>query len=210
MQIALQDIRTLGYKKISKFFLSSNKEEFFNNLQTLNTLYCTMKIPAYSLLNKWYLLEECISSSEDSIRGYSLFIYNLEPMIDLESPSDSAKRRCRNTWESIWNNFGSIANLEGYQITLLKDFGLKLLFIYANIQNTNDELIKLCGDTQIKEDMYNLVVSMLDFYNVVLTWAIFTQQEVSFTKNNLSFIDVLGMLILDNEKEFKSSLRSIC
>ena len=50
MQIALQDIRTLGYKKLAKFYL--NDKDFFDNLQYLNTLYCTMKIPAYSLLNK--------------------------------------------------------------------------------------------------------------------------------------------------------------
>lgn len=211
MQIALQDIRTLGYKKISKFYLSKeSKEKFFENLQSLNTLYYTMKIPAYSLLNKWSLVEEFITPNDENIRGYSLFVYNLEPMINLESPSDSAKRKCRNMWGSVWDNFGSIAGLEGYQITLLKDFGLKALFIYANYISKSDELNKLCASTSIdNENLYKLLLSILDFYNIVLTWAIFTQQESNFTKNNLSFIDVLSMLVVDSGEEFECSLKNI-
>ena len=208
MQIALQDIRTLGYKKISKFYLDEiDKDKFFKDLQSLNTLYCAMKIPAYSLLNKWYLIEDFITPNDENIRGYSLFVYNLEPMINLETPSDSAKRKCRNTWFSIWDNFGSIAGLEGYQITLLKDFGLKVLFIYANHMSKSSEISKLCSGTDLHD--YDLLLSILDFYNVILTWAIFTQQESNFTKNNLSFIDVLSMLVTNNSEEFKCNLKSV-
>lgn len=188
MQIALQDIRTLGYKKLAKFYL--NDKDFFDNLQYLNTLYCTMKIPAYSLLNKWSCLSDELLSS-DKIKGYTSFVYSLEPMIDFESPSNASKRKCRNMWLSIWDNFGATAGLADYQIILLRDFGLKLLFIISDCENEKIKL--LCED-------------ILKFYNRILKWSIFTQQESNFTKNNLSFIDVLSMLVEDDIDEFSSSL----
>lgn len=210
MQIALQDIRTLGYKKIIKYYLNTDKrEKFFEDLQSINILYYTMKIPAYSLLNKWSLLE-VDDSLRESIRGYSSFIYSLEPMIDLEAPSDSSKRKCRNTWDSVWNTFGSISKLEGYQVTLLKDFGLKVLFIYFNCVSYNDELNKLCCNTRIKDERLLCVLEyMLNFYNVVLTWALFSQQESNFTKNNFSFIGVINMLVVNDEVEFEKELRML-
>lgn len=215
MQIALQDIRTLGYKKISKFYLSNEKKgSFFSDLQKLNTLYYTMKIPAYSLLNKWKLISDWTKADDftetKEVRGYSRFIYSLEPMIDLESPSNSAKRKCRNTWDSMWDNFGSISELEDYELTLIKDFGLKILFIYCNyFIKDSEELNKLCCNSTLDGSLFNTLKYILDFYNIILTWAIFTQQESNFNKNGLCFIDVLNMLVMDNYEEFNCSLRSI-
>lgn len=212
MQIALQDIRTLGYKKIAKFFLE-DVSKFFEDLQYLNNLYYNMKIPAYSLLNKWTLVDNNLSEEAKSttVRGYYLFVNSLEPLICLEEvPSCSAKRKCRNMWSSIWNNFGLVSNIEGYQITLLKDFGLKALFIFANYNSDNEDLKKLCFNMSIEDDnLYSVLLRVLDFYNIILTWSVFSQQESNFTKNNLSFVDVLCSLVVDNKDDFKKSLSNI-
>lgn len=208
MQIALQDIRVLGYNKINKCYLDShNRELFFDKLNSVNTLFNAMKIPAYSLLNKWSLLEDVKDSKE--IEGYSIFIHYVEPMIDLDKPTSSSKRKCRNTWDSIWDNFGVVIGLEDYQISIVKEFGLKLLFLFALYNSPTEDLNKLCCSLIISESIYKLVEDLLEFYNIVLKWAIFTQQEENFNKNNLSFIDVLRILVVDDKEDFEMSLSRV-
>lgn len=206
MQLALQDIKILGYKKIGRRYLNS---EFISKLKDINNLYYSMRIPAYSLLNKWYLVESL--AKDENIRGYTSFVYGLEPMIGLtDSPDASSKRKCRNSWSSIWDNIGSISELDECEIMVLSDFGLKILFIYASCMiKGNDELDKFCCYNNLSCDLYKDLQDILNFYNVVLTWALFTQQESNFTKNNLSFIDVLSMLVLCNEVEFEEKLKSL-
>lgn len=209
MQIALQDIKVLGYKKISKCYLScESKDFFFDKLNELNTLFNAMRLPAFSLLNKWSLIDEVKDSKE--IEGYSVFIHYIEPMIDLDEPTTASKRRCRNSWDSIWNNFGAVANLEDYQVSLMKDFGLKILFIFAYFYDTNNrDLKKLCCNLEVSERLYSLIEELLEFYNIVLKWAIFTQQESNFSKNDLSFIDVLSTLVVEDKEGFERSLANI-
>ena len=93
---------------------------------------------------------------------------------------------------------------------MLLNFLLKILFIYASYYNKNFELDKICDNIKIEDsDLYGVLLYFLNFYNLVLSWAVFTQQETNFTKNNLSFIDVLSMLTLCDDKEFEDSLRNI-
>lgn len=214
MQIALQDIRTLGYKKLMLNYASKSESslKFLEDLQSINIIFYNMKIPAYSLLNKWKLLSDILSDDsidKRKIRGYSLLVHSLEPMIDVDEPSASAKRKCRNTWDSIWNNFGSVNSLADYEVNLIKDFGIKLLFIYIN-QNVNDNiLLSLCNNERVPSRLLDSLNEIVEFYNSILTWSIFTQQESNFTKNELCFLDVLYMLVVDSSKSFESNLKTL-
>ena len=209
MQIALQDIRILGYKKIAKYFID-DKSDFFNSIQSLNNLFYNLKIPAYSLLNKWKAIDDNLSDEDKSsnMRGYYLFVNNLEPLISFEdNPSVSAKRKCRNMWNFVWDTFGQVLGLEEYQLTLLKDFGLKIAFIYAGLDTEfTDIFFKLSEEHPGSKD---LVLRLLEFYNIILIWSVFCQQESNFTKNNLNPIEVLNILVLSSKSEFETILYNI-
>lgn len=209
MQIALQDIRTLGYKKIMLGYTDedSSSLSFLEDLKSINILFYTMKIPAYSLLNKWKLLGN--NNNLEEIRGYSLLVHNLEPMIDIAEPTASSKRKCRNTWDSIWSNFGIVNCLEDYEINLIKDFGIKLLFIFVNQCIDDESISALCNETRVSDNMLISLKHIMNFYNSVLTWSMFTQQESNFTKNDLCFIDVLNMLVVDDSTSFENNLKSL-
>lgn len=209
MQIALQDMRTLGYKKIMLGYTDEGLSSlsFFEDLKSINILFYNMKIPAYSLLNKWKLLGS--NSNLAEIRGYSLLVHALEPMIDIAEPTASSKRKCRNTWNSIWNNFGSVNCLEDYEINLIKDFGIKLLFIFVNQFIDDENISALCNETRVSDTMIDSLRHIVNFYNSVLIWSIFTQQEINFTKNGLCFIDVLNVLVLDDSESFENNLKSL-
>lgn len=208
MQISLQDIRLLGYKKLYNIFFEESK--FLDaKIQALSTVYCNLRIPAYSLLNKWNLVQNL---NKEDIKGYSMLVHSLEPMIDIDNPSDSAKRKCRNTWGSIFENFGEASKLEKYEVVVLKDVGLKLPFIYANSISTNEsnsDLEKLCKDCIIprSDDLFDNLEVALDFYNYILIWAVFTQQESNFSKNNMSHLDVLSLLTSEKDIFLDSLLK---
>lgn len=206
MQIALQDIRVLGYKKIIRYYSGDRFKRIMAGIEELDCLYYDVKIAPYSLLNKWKLLSEI--KDRDEIRGYSLLVYSLEPMIDFEIASDASKRKCRNTWNSLWVNFGTVFGLESWKIMRIRDVGLKILFIYANYCTSSSEISAICKNNNVIPNI-ELLEDILDFYNTVLIWSVFSQQESNFTKNNLSFLDILSMLVVDTDDEFKSDLSKL-
>lgn len=208
MRLAVQDIRVLGYKKICKEYLwGTKKESFLDYLRDISTLYCTMKIPAYSWLNKCDIIHDRLGQKDKNIKGYDELLFSFELSIDFSNPSESAKRKCRKTWDKIWDNFGVCAGFEGYQVELLKDFGIKVLFIYLNQDSDNPDLNELCGNTRLEgSDLKASFNNLLKFYNSVIMWAMFCMQEANFTKNNMSYLDVLNMLAVIDSKDFYSKL----
>lgn len=194
MQLALQDIRCMGYNKIFNFYIE-NKAEFFEMLRELNNKFYNLRVPAYSFLDKWHSISVKATDVDKSkrLKGYFTYVNSLEPLIDAEEkPSISAKRRCRNTWNTIWNNFSLVSGLQEHEISLLQDLGLKLPFICFTIENDD------------------FLARVLNFYNIVLTWSVFCQQESNFSKNSMTFIDVLNTLAITNKSSFEDFIYSLC
>lgn len=213
MQLSIQVIRGLGFKKINKMYLSGDKKvKFFKALENLNTRYGAMRLVPYSFMDKWSLIEDYDKDNEFAklINGYVLFTFSIEPLSEVKLPTPSAKRKCRNTWNSIWNSFGLVNNLTDSEVCLLKDFGIKLAFIYASYKLNTEELTKLCKDSKLKnEETLEMIEKFVGFYNSVLSWNALSQQELNFIKNGKEPEDVLEILVAYGSKDFRDFLDTV-
>lgn len=211
MQISLQELKLLGYKKIYNMYLRdrNNRESFLNGIRYLDRKFYSMEITAYGLLNRYRIISNI--KPEGVMRGYSLFAYSLEPMIGVDDPSLSAKRKCRNIWESMWSNLQKVSRLEGYELDLMDKIGLKIVFIYASYcyRYENKGLNKLCNDIRLNDNEFRMVTSLMGFYNALLTWTVLTQQESNLSKNSMNVNDAMYLLVEDSNK-FMEKLSNIC
>ena len=185
MQIALQDIRQWGNIKIGKTFFRTldDKEMLIQNIALLNTEYAEIKISAYSLPKKWNKLS---INLKNYFSGLYTFVLDCEPMIDMIDIDEVCQRKFRNNWTRTWKNIGEDLKLSKSEIALLSEFGIKLAFI-------------LCVEDFVwSRDLHNII----SFYNSLLIWSVFTQSDLNFEKNSLSFLNVLKVLSITDNNEF--------
>lgn len=179
MQIAVMDIRRWGYNKISKYFYSTSEKRasFFSTLAELNSANYDIKVSSYGFLNNWGSLKENI---DKNYKGLEYIVYDTDPFIDSIKLEDITKRKFRNTYDSIMKNIGRDLELSDSEVNILSDLGLKLAYI------------------EYKEELDWVFV----FYNTLLKWSFFTMQESNFSKNNLSFLSLIGLMTYEDCETF--------
>lgn len=183
MQIALQDIRRWGNLKIAEHFFPcwNDRLLFIQKLSLINSNYNFYKASAYSFPRKH---KNISYNSRNLYSGIESFILDCEPMIDNIEIDDICQRRFRNSWNSLWKSFCEDLEFSDSEKIMLSELGIRLAYI-------------LSEDTD-----YSDLQDVIDFYNAVIRWSLFTKQESNFEKNDLSFISVMEMLVTSNSSDF--------
>ena len=175
MQLSLQDIRLLGYRKIINFY---DDGVLFNKIKNQSIEEFDKKCSPYSLSRKWKDIKCRVY--EIGYYGLEMFLRMCEPMIDNEvvCTEKGVQRKVRNKWNVIWSDIFESLQEDELTSNMIKDFG-----------------IKLCYSEDIDE-------SVVCFYNDLLFWSVFTQSNINFEVVDLTFIDVLECMIVNTEPEF--------
>ena len=129
MQIAIQDIRKLGFKKISQNFYSSEqgKLAFLERLRIENMMLSEYKASAFSfpkMYNKAYKnIKLCYF-------GIIKFMDMCEPMMrSIDSPDSSVQRKFRNQWNSMWKAVRKDLDLSEESMVMLKNLGIRIALV---------------------------------------------------------------------------------
>lgn len=200
MNISLQDVRNLGYKKIHLNYCETVKQKrlFFSSMEKFNALFSSFKLPPYSFLNYWSEIKDL---NDADIGGMKSLVLSVEPLISVNEPSNSVKRKFRNTWESVWDKYGEISGLSISELSVLKEVGLKIPIFLSSYELGNEKASQVTKDITLDNTMRNLLQTVCYFYNSVLYWYIQTQFESVFTVKDKSLYDIIESLcVLDNQK----------
>lgn len=190
MQIALQDIRRWGNKKISlKYFQTSeSKFRFINRIASYNNQNYSIKASPYSVPSIWTKVD-----FSRNLRGiYDSFLdftYSCEPLLDNVVADDIVKRKFRNTWTKLWSNLAKDLDLSSSEEKVLMEFGLRLAFIVNSGVNLNEDLNEI-----------------LEFYNIIIKWSLFTQKECNFDRNGMNHLDIIDMLIFRDSSDLVNDI----
>lgn len=183
MQFSLQDVRKWGFIKIGEHFKLRTKEDIgklYKSKDGLSLLLSTEKSRgAYSIPAKWGTIKDNL----DHYYGFVKFMDSVEPMIELTEVDDICKRRFRNMWDVTWKNYVSAFSCDTALEAWLSETGTKLAFI------SSDKF------EEVGKEVY-------DFFNAILIWSIFTQQEVNFSKNSIDVLDLITLMIKLSNEDF--------
>lgn len=182
MQYALQDIRRWGNRKILNYYFRGN---FYERLCKVNIGGFDVRVSPYSFAKHWGVLQDSL----DGYEGIRLFMLSCEPMIDVIEPDEICKRKFRNTWSKVFKSFCMDTGLDGTKEACLSDLGLRICFMMKS-------------GVAVPRDI-------LDFYNLVLMWAMFTQHESNFTKNNYNCNDIIENMVLLSGVDFNNFVKSL-
>lgn len=191
MQFALQDIRKWGYKKIAlKYFnTSESRFRFINRITLYNAQYYNIKASPYSIPSIWSKVELGRSLKSTYI-SFLNFAYSCEPLLDNVVADDIVKRKFRNTWTKLWSNFSKDLGLSDSEEKVLMEFGIRLAFII------NEQGVLFSEDLN----------EILEFYNAVIKWSLFTQKEGNIYRNDLEPLDIIDLLIFKDSHDFVDDL----
>lgn len=181
MQIALQDYRRWGNLKVVEFMQNSYKvsiEDIMSAVSKFNSKYYDIDCVTYSFPDNWVKIKDDVSYKYD---GLEMLMYSIEPFIDTGSVDAVCKRKFRNTWTKIWSNFTKDVNLSETEMVLLSDFGIRLAYALSKDKNLHKN-----------KD----IAILLYFYNSILKWSYFTFNEIAFSRNNVTYEEVLDYLIV--------------
>lgn len=177
MQLALQDIRRLGSKKITRKYMSDDyaKNKFMSICGQESLARYSYKVSSYAFLRNWGTIKDSVAKY---YTGMNKLVHDIEPFIDQIEVDDMVKRKFRNQYESIWGFIGKDLSLEPNEVTMLSDLGLKMAL------------------------SVNPASKALDFFNSMFIWYLFTSKEVNFERSGLTFLDVLEVLCVMTDDEF--------
>lgn len=180
MQIALQDVRKLGYKKIMLGLAETpqQREILFKYLQTIYARLCNIKCSAFSFPKKYH---DTVSNTSRYYDGMLRFLRTCEPMIDNIEVTQICQRKFRNQWTSLWQSFSKDLHLSEQESALLCDLGIKLYF---------------------SDDTSPEVLNVIKLFNSILNWYIFTQSESVTETMGYDVIDLLTMLSTNSNSDF--------
>lgn len=203
MQVALKDVRNIGYKKVFKGYFCSERHynSFIGLSEKLYADLSNIKVQPYSLINYW----EEINQLEGSAVGLKKLITSIEPLIDVNPRVKFVKAKFRNTWDNIWEKFGEVNGLSATTVTMLSDLGIKIPLVIASYECESKKLDKLNIQIDVEEHL-DFLSSFADFYNIVLTWYCETQFESILITNNKSILDALSFLSLTSNEDFNNIL----
>ena len=188
MQIALHDIRRIGYKKIFSYFIEDFDYNIIDEIKNLNSSIYSYDDSAFSVLNNWGSAEDIISS--DYFGFYNL-VNNYTPMVSEVGAETITKRKFRNTWQKMWTNISKDMEIPEDNIKILADCGIRLVHYLYNSNLSKEDIAKNFRLNDI-----------LKFYNVIFKWTIFSDKELNFKKNDMTHIDVLELISLKSPNKF--------
>lgn len=175
MQIALQDLRRLGTLKIGEMYINT---EFLNKLNKLNNECITIKSSSYTVPRVWNSLDKEILKPYSSIIA---FMNIVEPTIEFVGYNEINQRKFRNMWERLFHTLAKDLGLSENEEVLIRDLGVRLIYYVCE---------------------YVVDEEILQFYNTIIQWYIFTLSEVNLDRYKLSVIDLLDILCLNDSKDF--------
>lgn len=205
MNVSLQDVRHLGYKKIYNYFCGDERLKmlFTTNLERVNTLFSGFKIQPYSFLGYYDSIKGLDDLDGNSIKR---LVKNTEPLIDISEPDNASKRKFRNTWTLIWEKFGEVNNLSQIEVSILSDLGLKLPLVLSSYTLLDEKAIRITKDLRLEDT--SCLTELSEFYNAVINWFCLTQFESLLTVKHKSLFDLLKFVALEDSEDFTNKLKS--
>ena len=176
MQIALQDLRKLGFQKIKNSF---NWELFIFDLKRLDVDLREYKSSPFGVPKKWGTLDKVPLGS---YAGILKFMRVVDPTIDYDECTEITQRKFRNMWQRFSSSLAKDICCTEYEEKLIRDVGIKLIYYLG--MGVSDSL------------------EILTYYNAFITWYLFTLQETNFESKKVTVVDILGYLALYDNKEF--------
>jgi hypothetical protein len=180
MQLAIQDVRGLGFQKICNSFYKTEqgKTAFFERLILINNRLSGVNSSAFSL-PRYY--KELYGSLELKYSGMVRFMNMCEPMIlEIDKPDIVLQRKVRNQWDSLWKGLKRDLDLSDDLITSLKELGIRIAF---------DK------DNEVSDEIYN-------FYSSILNWYVLTQSESTIQEKNLNSMKLVSVMVLSDSDSF--------
>lgn len=178
MVLGLYDIRRLGYLKIASMFFKTEEERlvFSQRIALLNTEAEAINVAPFGFPNKFKKL----NLKDSDYIGMVSFMHYVEPMIDDVDPDNVCKRKFRNAYVPLWEDFCSATGLSASKT--IATYGLRLAFI----SEPNEKI--------------------LTFYNAVLLWHVLTRSECSILEQYSSVDVLLDRLVCCSAEEFINDL----
>lgn len=189
MQIALHNIREIGYKKIYMYFKDLN---ILEDIKSVNSDLYDYNTSSYSFLNNW---TEKTYNLLSLYKGFCDLVDTYTPLIDNVGVDTITKRKFRNTWGKIWKNIAKDLKLSDEIAKILEDCGIRLASYLI------DESTNFINNSTL--------LNVLDFYNAFLKWSIFTEKELNFKKNELTHITLLEKIALSDSNEFNIFVKEL-
>lgn len=203
MNVSLQDVRHLGYRKIYNYFCGtpSLRKSFISNTERVNTMFSGFKIQPYSFMGYY----DSIKGLEDNDgNGIKRLVKNTEPLIDISEPDNASKRKFRNTWNLIWTKFGEVNDISQTEVCILSDLGLKIPLVLSSYTLLDDKATKVTKDLVL--DDTSCLTELCEFYNAVINWFCLTQFESILTVKDKSLFDLIEYVSLVDTEDFTQVL----
>lgn len=181
MQFFGQDIRSWGNKKIMQNFASSAgaQSAFIERLRIQNMLLGICRSTAYSIPRDYPIAHERIGNL---YYGMVAFMNNCEPLIlSMDSVGKPVQRKFKNQWDSCWNNFGKSIGLDECTIRIISELGVRLFYSIS---------------------LADIPESILEFYNAVLKWYVYTSTEGALAETDLTPLELVERMILQSPALF--------
>lgn len=176
MQIALYDLRRLG---VCKIISTVDWDMFINELKKLDVELREYKSSPFIVPKKWGTFDK------ESLKKYSgilKFMKVAEPTIDYDTCTEVTQRKFRNMWLRFSSSIAGDIKCNEFEESLIKDIGIKLIY-HIGYGNLVDDKI-------------------LNIYNALLKWYLFTLQETNFENKKITVIQVLEYLSLNDCNNF--------
>ena len=186
MQFAVQDIRGWGNRKLCSYFYGSNesKNAFIERMRIKNMMLSDIKSSAYSLPKVY---KDLHSHIDNVYVGMVRFVDMCEPLIlSIDKIDATIQRKFRNQWDTLWKCFERDTGLPHDTVLTLKELGIRLCFCDSDSVLVSDEV--------------------LEFYNTVISWYVFTISESSIQTLGLSSLDLIEVMILSDNMDFVFSI----
>jgi len=207
MNIALQDIRELGYRKIHSSYIRTVGDTVTDEaLETINNLSVDLRafsLQPYGFLKYWV---EVKTLGVTDIGGYKSLVSSFNPTLSISEVNESDKRKFRNNWTTIWTKYGEAVGLSDAEVMIVSDVGVKLPIVmnayYDGVCKTLPALKSLDLNELVEEGLIN----MIEFYNAVLNWYCITQVEGELVLRSKNVLDIIRVLVEVPPFEFVAML----
>ena len=179
MQLAVQDIRRLGFRKIADYFYKSaeSKIAFYERLRQTNYSLISYKSSAYSLPKSYANMKDSLTVNYNGIVRFMNFC---NPLMEVAKIDAVIQRKVRNQWDSIWKCIQRDLVLTDADTLVLKDLGIRIALV-------EDELIN---------------AEIFDFFNAILSWYVYSSSEGNLSEVGVDFNDLLEIMVLESSKSF--------
>ena len=181
MQISQQDIRCVGYSKIINHFIVEHN--IVEIIKEHNSEVADFRVSSYGVLARYSFLRN------KAYKGFDSFVQNIDPFAGIHKSTDASKRSFRQGWDGIWRSLVKINSISDSEAKILNEFGIRLAYI---VEGT----LKI----EVSDDELSVIV---DFYDCMLSWFGLCKTEDNLKQKNISPVDMLMLLSINNFEEFK-------